>query len=74
MSEDEARTQPQNKIPPNRKSYSAVVGFVLALAGFVSCGLTAIPALILSLIGIRRKKHRKLAVVSIVISDQLTPA
>ena len=67
MSEDEARTQPQETVSSNRKSYSAVVGFVLALAGFISYGLTAIPALIFCLIGIRRKQHKKLAVVGLVI-------
>ena len=60
-------TQPQQEPSPNRKNYAAVIGFVLALLGFVSYGLTAIPALIFSLIGIRRKKHRKLAGAGIAI-------
>lgn len=54
--------------PPNRENHAAVIAFGLALLGFVSCGLTAVPALILSLIGIRRRKHRMFAVTSLVLS------
>jgi len=60
--------QPQQEPSTNRKNYPAVIGFVLALLGSMSYGLTAVPALILSLIGIRHKKHKKLAVAGIVIS------
>lgn len=67
MSGTEAKTQPHKTIPTKRKSYMAVIGFVLALAGFISYGLTAIPALIFCLIGIRRKQHKKLAVVGSLI-------
>lgn len=59
--------QAQKEASPNRKNYAAVIGFVLALAGFVSYGLTAIPALVFSLMGVRRKKHKKLAVAGLVI-------
>lgn len=67
MSGAETKTQPQETIHPNRKSYTSMIGFVLALAGFVSYGLTAIPALVFCLIGIRRKKYKKLAVSGLVI-------
>ena len=60
-------TQPQQEASPKRKNYAAVIGFVLAFAGFVSYGLTAIPALVFCLIGIRRKKHKKLAVAGLLI-------
>jgi hypothetical protein len=60
-------TQPQQEASPSRKNYAAVIGLVLALAGFVSYGLTAIPALIFCLIGITRKRHKKLAVAGLVI-------
>ena len=60
-------TERQQEPSGGRANYAAVIGFVLALGGFVSYGLTAIPALILSLIGIRRKKQRKLAVAGLVI-------
>lgn len=67
MSDTEEQNQPQQEQSPSPKNYAAVIGFVLALIGFVTYGLTAIPALVFSLIGIRRKRHRKLAVVSLVI-------
>ena len=51
-----------------KKSAAGVIGFVLALASFITCGLTAIPGLIYSVIGIRRKRHRILASIGLIIS------
>jgi len=67
MNNTEQNIQPQQELSPNRKDYAAVIGFVLASAGFVSYGLTAIPALVFCLFGIRRKRHKKLAVAALVI-------
>jgi hypothetical protein len=67
MSGTEAKTQPKKTIPPKRKSYMAVIGFVLAFTGFVSCGLFTVPALALCAIGVRHKRHRKLAWTGLVI-------
>jgi hypothetical protein len=67
MSGAKAKTQPQNTILQNGKSRSAVVGCILALAGFLWFGLFTVPAIVFCAIGIRHKKHRKLACTGLAI-------
>jgi len=55
-------------VPPNKKNNSAIVGFILSLAGLISCGLTAVPAFVLCVIGVRREKHKKFAWIGLVVS------
>lgn len=50
------------------KSYAGISGFVLALLGFISFGLTAIPALVFCIIGTRQKRYRTLAWVGLAMS------
>ena len=60
--------QKMQNLKSEKKSSAGVIGFILALVSFLTCGLTAIPGLIYSIIGIRRKGHRILAWVGLVIS------
>jgi len=46
---------------------AAIIGFAIALVGLVTFGLAAIPAVIFCIIGLRRKKHRKLAGIGLAI-------
>ena len=60
--------QQEQNLKSERKSAAGRIGFILALASFITCGLTAVPGLIYSVIGFRRKGHRVLASIGLVIS------
>lgn len=51
-----------------KRSYAGLLGFVLSLGSIVTFGLTILPALIFSIIGIRRKSFVKLAWTGIALS------
>jgi hypothetical protein len=52
-----------------RRNDAAILGFVFALLGLISFGLVAVPAIILCILGLRRKAYRKLAWIGLVISS-----
>jgi hypothetical protein len=62
------KKQQEQNLKPEKKSAAGIIGFILALVSFVTCGLTAVPGLIYSVIGFRRKGHRVLASIGLVIS------
>ncbi|MHC4693664.1 MAG: hypothetical protein ACYS67_13060 [Planctomycetota bacterium] len=57
----------QAQLKAKKKSFVGIIGFALGLAGISSCGLTAIPGLILCVIGIIRKGHRILSSIGLII-------
>ncbi len=76
MSDPEEPNQPQQEPSPNRKndaavtnkkSVAGVIGFALGVASILSFGLTAIPGLILCIIGIIRKGRRVLSSFGLII-------
>ncbi|MHC4561038.1 MAG: hypothetical protein ACYS9T_02505 [Planctomycetota bacterium] len=63
----EKKTKKSTVMAINKKEVT-ILGFVLALSGLISCGLAAVPAIILCILGLRSKAHRKLAWLYLLLS------
>lgn len=58
----------QPLVQPQLRSKISLVGLILSIVGLVCCGLLQIPALICSIIGIKKDKSDKRALAGIIIS------
>lgn len=58
----------KTNIPPNRYDVYAILGFVFALTGILLYALPIIPGFILSIMGLKSKRYKGLAIAGLIIS------
>lgn len=63
--------EPHQPIPPapadTRADKLALAGFITSLLGIATCGLTGVPGIVVSVMGLKSKEKKSLAIVGVVV-------